>query len=620
MPVKFQSAFRNLQSVIILLLLALLLFPPLAGAQRKQGSGGGRGKGGGGSGGGGARGGGAGAVFLGREGNPAEGFGANLTPTPSAPSEDAPEKILQSLGDANPTARVDAMRMLARYRSAAAVPALIKALDEPDPADPTAAHLQAWVRQEAAQALEKIGAAAREAIPALVRRLDDPNAAVHAAVIRAIRVVGPGDPRALPGLIDSMQDHGAHQGSFDACLAVLLEWPVTPETIKAYLSALRADVRAGGTDRDLTGNIADLSGAFIDRLGPEQRYAAADFIALGREPQFALKRIAVAALVRMGEVPEEFIPTLMNYAFGIRADSGWAVEALTTLGPRARSVAPQLIAILEARDWSRAQSAERILMTIGRPAADPAIPVLERIVKDGTMTGRINPSRLIPLCEDLLTLDPGSAAAREALTRITELKRNVDPASVDLQAQGALLKAGSEAPRRLEQLRQALQSANDRRRATAAQQILLRSRDDEARAAAIAATMKLLASSRERGVMESLKEGLKTLGPRDTAAAPLLGERIALIVKGLSETDRRDTEEQRLALEEAITLLGRLGAASREQLPLLRGLLRDGLPEPKVTMEMQLLHMVTSKNFSLDDNLHFRKLVAAIITQIEGKN
>ena len=617
---NFQSAIRNPQSAILLLLLflaALLLFPALAGAQGKKGGSGGRGGGGGGSRGGGRGGNRGSTVFRGREGEP----GVSPTPTPSAPSENAPAKALEALGDPNPTVRVGAMRDLARYRSAAAVEALINALDEPDPADPAAAHQQAWVRQEAAQALEKIGTAARAAIPALVRRLDDPNAAVHAAVIRALRVVGPGDPRSLAGLIESMEDHGPHEGSFDACMAVLLEWPVTPETIKAYLSALRAAARAsgGGADRGLVGNIIDLSGAFIDRLGPEQRDAAGDFTALGREPQLALKRIAVAALVRLGEVPEEFIPTLMGYAFGIRADSGWAVEALVALGPRAAPVAPKLVGVLESRDWTRAQSALRILNAIGRPAAEPAIPVLERFVLDGTLTGRLDSKRVVLLCESLLTLDPGSAAAREALERVTELTRNVDPNSIDLQAQGALLKAGSDAPRRLKVLREALASTNDRRRAVAAQQLLRRSGNTAAREAAATIALKLLNQSRERSVMEAARDGLQTLGSGDAAVAPLLGERVGQIVKWLGETDRRDTEDLRVAMEEAIALLGRMGPAAGGQLPLLRGLLRDGLPETKVTMEMQLLHLATSKNFSLDDNLHFRKHVAEVIARIEGK-
>ena len=58
----------------------------------------------------------------------------------------------------------------------------------------------AWTRADAAEALGKLGAAAKEAVPLLINALDDQEAAVALQAIRALGQIGPGAVSALPAM------------------------------------------------------------------------------------------------------------------------------------------------------------------------------------------------------------------------------------------------------------------------------------------------------------------------------------------------------------------------------------------------------------------------------------
>jgi hypothetical protein len=77
---------------------------------------------------------------------------------------------------------------------AAAVPALVQTLQDPDPA----------VRLTAVEVLGRMGADARDAVPHLVRLLDDPNLAVRKAAARTLGRIGPAAHEAVPALMKSL--------------------------------------------------------------------------------------------------------------------------------------------------------------------------------------------------------------------------------------------------------------------------------------------------------------------------------------------------------------------------------------------------------------------------------
>ena len=76
----------------------------------------------------------------------------------------------------------------------AAVPALIDALSNPEPA----------VRVKAIEVLGRMGADAKDAVPHLVKLLDDPSEAVRKAATRTLGRIGPPADQAVPALMRTL--------------------------------------------------------------------------------------------------------------------------------------------------------------------------------------------------------------------------------------------------------------------------------------------------------------------------------------------------------------------------------------------------------------------------------
>src|SRR5262249_30913902 len=60
-------------------------------------------------------------------------------------------------------------------------------------------------RVEAAQAIEKIGPAAKDAVPALIQTLKDNDPDVREGAARALGEIGPGAKDAVPALVDALK-------------------------------------------------------------------------------------------------------------------------------------------------------------------------------------------------------------------------------------------------------------------------------------------------------------------------------------------------------------------------------------------------------------------------------
>ncbi len=77
---------------------------------------------------------------------------------------------------------------------AAAVPALVKVLDDPDPA----------IREKAVGVLGRMGAEAAPAVPKLTLLLNDPHPAVRRATARTLGQIGPAAKEAVPELMRAL--------------------------------------------------------------------------------------------------------------------------------------------------------------------------------------------------------------------------------------------------------------------------------------------------------------------------------------------------------------------------------------------------------------------------------
>jgi HEAT repeat protein len=108
---------------------------------------------------------------------------AGCAPAPTTTVHGRPASYwLEQLRDGEAGPRRQAIRMLANAAAAdpAVVPALIGALDDPEPA----------VRKEAVLALLKAGPLARDATAALEKCRQDPDAEVRIAAERALQRIG----------------------------------------------------------------------------------------------------------------------------------------------------------------------------------------------------------------------------------------------------------------------------------------------------------------------------------------------------------------------------------------------------------------------------------------------
>jgi HEAT repeat protein len=139
--------------------------------------------------------------------------------------------VLDDLRDANPKVRRNAARLLAGNPTRKAVPALAKALDDPDPS----------VAEWAARALGAAGPKARSAVPRLTRCLTNPpGEGVREAAVAALGRIGPGAQRAVPQLIKLLDRKQTPRRTRAAAATALGEMgPIAKAAVPALTKALR---------------------------------------------------------------------------------------------------------------------------------------------------------------------------------------------------------------------------------------------------------------------------------------------------------------------------------------------------------------------------------------------
>lgn len=279
----------------------------------------------------------------------------------------------------------------------AVLPPLMAALDDPD----------RLVRNRAAQAIGPFGPAAREAVPKIVRLLWESGWESELAI--ALGQIGPDAATAAPPLVAFL--NGARPPS-DKGLEGALDriMPRTPgATIAGSIAALKA--RAGdpaGRARaayelgwliagppgsaegaaalgealgDPDPRVRRMAAAVLGRSGPGAATAGPALIRATRDPDESVRKLAAATLRRAADVPRA-IPALADLMKDPSVEvRRWTAGVLGSLGGRATSATPALIAALQGQDTSTRAS---ILTALGRVDASgkEVIPLLIQALDD----------------------------------------------------------------------------------------------------------------------------------------------------------------------------------------------------------------------------------------------
>jgi hypothetical protein len=436
------------------------------------------------------------------------------------------------------------------------VPLLIKSLGTNSDANIFTRAQRSRLSAEAAVALGLLGAQAYPAIPALAGVLSDPDEIARANAAEAIKRIDPANPKAVPALLKAMKDPSIRV-QYAANEALVEAGPVNTNVVRAFIAAVRANrdrFREDGASKGAPGDIVPTSQAFFYRLGPEQRYALPDLVALARDSNAGVRRMGFIGLTGIGEVPEEFVPVLLQM---LRSADEVAIEALKTMGPKAKAIVPQLTGVLP--DPRGRPIAAGILAAIGAPGANDAIPVFERCINEAQ-----HPE--LYLCEDLLKIAPKSKVALDGFEKIasksvesvTSPNQEVSADFASVMVAHARLIQGNRAPQmHFLFLAAQLRSPQERVCACAVQLLLDCNAQDPIRTNAINRMFELLETTRDEGTFAIAEQGLERLGPNDKAYVPRL-------IAGI-------TNAPNLA---AIAALGRIGPDARLALPRLRALLR----------------------------------------------
>jgi HEAT repeat protein/lysophospholipase L1-like esterase len=247
----------------------------------------------------------------------------------------------RALRDRDSEVRAAAAWALTRTPSAATVPALVAALEDPSPA----------VRAEAADALGSAGAAAAAARPSLFDLTTDASEPVRWSAARALSRIG----------------------------------VASPEWTERLAGVLRSDdpyVRGFGAWT-------------LGEIGPAASDAVPELVeALARDEAYG-RGGAAAALARMGPYAAPAVPVLTRALGHAEARVRWnAARALGHVGPQAAPAVDALTALLRDRDGMVRRHAARALGRIG-PAARGAAPALKRASRDRDRAVRREASRAL---------------------------------------------------------------------------------------------------------------------------------------------------------------------------------------------------------------------------------
>jgi HEAT repeat protein len=273
------------------------------------------------------------------------------------------DRTLRAVGDRFPrtglsippaeVVRQSAASMLADLgsQSSDAIPALIQALDDPEPA----------VVREVERALRRAGS---NQLPQLLDALNHARAGVRAGTIRVLRDVAPKSPAILDRLLNSLNDSSPRVREQAALTLGSFGWNQT-----AVVSALSDLLRDDSPAVRLAAALA------LGQLQPAAASAIPALLAALADPVAVVRVQAARSAWLNGESPERVL-SVLTAALGVEHARWQAAYTLGDLGPDAARAVPALIEMLETeavpRPLREAPSSAFALGHIGK-AAVPAL-------------------------------------------------------------------------------------------------------------------------------------------------------------------------------------------------------------------------------------------------------
>jgi len=269
-------------------------------------------------------------------------------------------------------------------------------------------------RREAGYQLSQLGAGAKPALPALIKALDDPDRQVWAYAVTAIANLGPEAKDAVPKLLegfDSQKSRGFRprdkaQTLFRSAFALTQIGDAAKPELIASLKAEDGSLRLGAAKAlgGMGAKASDAIPALIENLGQGEADLRTEMVealaAIGKNSAGPLasalgnadakvRADAVRALGLLGSDASDAGTTLLEKASG-DGDMGVRAAALTVLprvGLPQEKVVPVLIAGVK-HDQVEIQRAAADGLLLVRPAADVAIPALIPLLKESAFAER----------------------------------------------------------------------------------------------------------------------------------------------------------------------------------------------------------------------------------------
>lgn len=290
-----------------------------------------------------------------------------------------------------------AARTLGRI-GAAAVPALSGMLAEQD----------REIREHAAEALARVGPAAKGAIPALVTLLQDTKSddGVRGAAARALAAVGPDAADAVPALVATAQS--ARQAVVEPVFDALAE--IGKPAVPALVDVLR-----GGHSY-----LRQQAAQALGQIGPEALPAVPILTEALKDQDRALSLRAAEALGRIGAPAAAAAPALaaqLKSGPALSHHRKAVIESLGSMGAKTEGVIPALLAAVKGADQQAAQAAAQVLGRFG-----PAVPV-----SDWVEALRRSPFPAVRAQAARALAERGAEAKQAAALLEERLKSEADP-------------------------------------------------------------------------------------------------------------------------------------------------------------------------------------------------
>ncbi len=241
------------------------------------------------------------------------------------------------------------------------------------------AQMQSTVPKERARAvidLRDFGQSAAAAVPALMLALDDPDSFVRQTAIRTLSWMGPAAKPAVPKLITMLQDEKRPEG---VRIQVLIAFCQLGATARAATPTLLKLAKGSNVDQ------AIMAVSTLAHVAKDEDAPVPVLLELLKHPNASMRSRAAAALGRLGKQPEVVVPAILELlkrdkakpAKGKDDTRDLILGGLCYFGPRAKPALPIILEILskEEDDFMIVTRCLRLLETIG-PDAKEALPAL----------------------------------------------------------------------------------------------------------------------------------------------------------------------------------------------------------------------------------------------------